>query len=399
MAIRFTLWLLVALLCGFGLVMVASTTAAMGSEPNQVNYSFLVKQLAAMGAGILGAWIVSRWLGTERLANPWWVAALVGGTILTLIAVLAVGREVNGAKRWIDVGPVNVQPSELAKVCIVIGLAWYAVRFAPLLRTTWYGILLPLGGFVLLAGPVYLTKDLGSVVVMAVVLSAMLAFAGARIWHFLGLVALIMPALVFQAAWSVGYRRDRMTAYLDPLNGDSPTSYHLKQSFIALGTGGVSGTGVGQGPSKLGFLPEKHTDFIFAVIGEEFGMIGGCCLAGAYLLLIGIGLHIAASSRDYHRRLLAVGATVVLGFQAFGNMLVVTGAVPTKGMTLPFISYGGTSVGVCLLLIGILDAVARGNAKDKSLTTTIRRGATARTARSITWHAYPPVEEVSGVRR
>jgi cell division protein FtsW len=146
--------------------------------------------------------------------------------------------------------------------------------------------------------------------------------------------------------------------------------------------------GLGEGSSKLGFVPEKHTDFIYAVVCEEFGFVGGMTLAAIYLALICTGMSIAANSRDLHRRLLAIGAVVVMGFQAFGNMLVVTGAVPTKGMTLPFISYGGTSVAVSLVLIGILDAVARANAKQELDTGTEafhERGAIIKTQKAIRW--------------
>ena len=387
---RFILWSLVAMLAGFGLVMIASTTANMsGAAANgAITYSFLYKQAAAMIAGLLGAWIVSRWIGAEGLRNSGWVWAGLGITIIALVGVLAVGRTVNGAKRWIDLGPVNLQPAELAKLAVVVGVAWYFTRFPHLVRTTFFGVIVPLLGFGLLAGLVYLTKDLGSVVVMAVVLSAMLVFAGVKVWQYLGLIGMALPLLAYQAAWSVGYRRDRMISFMDPLNSEGPTAYHLTKSFIAIGSGGVWGVGLGEGSSKLGFLPEKHTDFIYAVVCEEFGMVGGLTLATVYLGLVCTGMFIAANSRDLHRRLLAIGATVVIGFQAFGNMLVVTGAVPTKGMTLPFISYGGSSVAICLIFIGILDAVARANATEQQLTGGtgfMERGAVIKTRKALRW--------------
>jgi cell division protein FtsW len=245
----------------------------------------------------------------------------------------------------------------------------------------------PLLGFAAIAGAVYATKDLGSVVVMGVVLTAMIAFAGASLWYYLALVVMILPLGVWQAAWSVGYRRDRMTSFLDPLHMDGPTAYHLKQSFIAIGSGGLTGAGAGQGVSKLDYLPEHHTDFIYAVVCEEYGLIGGLGLAGVYLALIATGLAIAWQASDLHRRLLALGATVVIGFQAFGNMLVATGAVPTKGMTLPFISYGGTSVFCCLVLVGLIDAVARAEARARAADPLrpSRIGASIRTQKAWRW--------------
>ena len=388
---RFVLWSLVALLCGFGLVMIASTTATLtGSQAaGVITYGFLLKQAVAMAAGVVGAYVLSRWIGADGLRSNGWVLVALGATVLALVAVLAVGRTVNGAKRWIDLGPINLQPAEMAKLAVVIGVAWYFTRFPHLVRTTFYGVIVPLLGFGMLAGLVYMTKDLGSVVVMAVVLSAMLVFAGVKVWQYAGICLAALPLLAYQAAWSVGYRRDRMLSFIDPLSGDGPTAYHLKQSFIAIGSGGFWGVGLGEGSSKLGFVPEKHTDFIYAVVCEEFGLLGGMVLATIYLALICTGMFIAANSRDLHRRLLAVGATVVIGFQAFGNMLVVTGAVPTKGMTLPFISYGGSSVAICLVLIGILDAVARANASDQLLTGATtgfgQRGAVIKTQKAIRW--------------
>ena len=388
---RFVLWSLVALLCGFGLVMIASTTATLtgkGGDPGVITYAFLYKQAVAMFAGVLGAWILARFIGSDGLRNQWWVLLAIGTTVLALIAVLAIGRTVNGAKRWIDLGPINLQPAELAKLSVVIGVAWYFTRFPHLVRTTFYGVIVPLLGFGVMATLVYMTKDLGSVVVMGVVLSAMLVFAGVKVWQYLGIIGMALPLLAYQAAWSVGYRRDRMLSFMDPLTGEGPTAYHLKQSFIAIGSGGVWGVGLGEGSSKLGFVPEKHTDFIYAVVCEEFGLAGGLGLAAIYLGLICTGMYIAAQSRDLHRRLLAIGATVVIGFQAFGNMLVVTGSVPTKGMTLPFISYGGSSVAICLVLIGILDAVARANTHELSLTGAtglMPRGAVIKTQKAIRW--------------
>ena len=388
---RFVLWSLVALLCGFGLVMIASTTATLtgkGNDSGAITYAFLYKQAVAMCAGVIGGWILARFIGADGLRQHWWVLFVLGSTVLALIAVLAIGRTVNGAKRWIDLGPINLQPAEMAKLSVVIGIAWYFTRFPHLVRTTFYGVIVPLLGFGVLAILVYMTKDLGSVVVMGVVLSAMLVFAGVKVWQYLGLIGMALPLLAYQAAWSVGYRRDRMLSFMDPLSGEGPTAYHLKQAFIAIGSGGMWGVGLGEGSSKLGFVPEKHTDFIYAVVCEEFGLAGGLGLALIYFGLISTGMYIAAQSHDLHRRLLAVGATVVIGFQAFGNMLVVTGSVPTKGMTLPFISYGGSSVAICLVLIGILDAVARANAKELALTGAtglMPRGAIIKTQKAIRW--------------
>jgi cell division protein FtsW len=386
--LRIQLWFLVVVLCCFGLVMITSTTAmgtnVVAAGGDGITYSFLIKQAIAMAVGAVGALIISG-MGAERLRQGWVVALVVVTALGSLALVHVVGREINGAKRWIDLGPINLQPAELAKFALVIAAAWHLSRVAERVRSSWYGVVLPLMGFGLVAGMVYLTKDLGSVVVMGVVLAAMLVFAGAPWWYLVSVGGLSMPALLYYTVFQVAYRRDRMLAFIDPWNADGPAGYHLRQSFIAIGTGGLFGVGLGQSTAKMSFLPEKHTDFIYAVICEELGLIGALGVAAAFLLLVYTGLMIAAQARDRHLRLLAIGSTMVIGTQAFWNMLVVVGAVPTKGLTLPFISYGGSSVLVCLALVGVLDAVAQANVRAVNRTTGSRIGAAVRSDKAWRW--------------
>jgi cell division protein FtsW len=389
--LRVQLWFLVVVLCCFGLVMIASTTAmgtnVVSAGASGITYSFLIKQAIAMAAGAVAAMVISG-MGAERLRQGWVVALVVVGALGSLCLVHVLGREINGAKRWIDLGPINLQPAELAKFALVIAAAWHLARVAERVRSSWYGVLLPLIGFALVAGLVYLTKDLGSVVVMAVVLGAMILFAGAPWWYLVGMGALCTPTLLYYTVFQVAYRRDRLLAFLDPWNSEGPAAYHLRQSFIAIGSGGLFGVGLGQSTAKLSFLPEKHTDFIFAVISEELGLVGALALAGVYLVLVVTGLMIAAQAKDRYLRLLAVGATMVLGTQAFWNMMVVTGAVPTKGLTLPFVSYGGSSVLVCLALIGLLDAVAYANVlANRGSHTSTRIGAAVRGEKAWRWQS------------
>lgn len=364
--LRIALAVIVAALCGFGLVMIASTTVigtAAGRADGTVTYAFLVRQGLAMAAGVLGALAIVL-IGARRLADWRLALPIVGIAVLSLMAVLAVGRSINGARRWIDLGPVNVQPAEIAKLALVVVVAWLLGRAAERVRTFRHGLLAPLIAFAVLGGLVYATKDLGSVVVMGVVLLAMMLMAGAPWGKLCAIGAAALPLAAYLAVWEVSYRRERFFAFLDPWSADGPAAYHLQQSFLAIGSGGTTGVGLGDGGAKLAFLPERHTDFIYAVICEEFGMVGGLGVAVAFLALVVVGLAIAHQSRDLPRRLLATGAVTILGTQAFWNMLVVTGALPTKGLTLPFISYGGSSVAVCLVLVGILDACARANARE-----------------------------------
>jgi cell division protein FtsW len=380
--LRFQLWAIVGILCGFGLVMIASTTGTMAGKGGGITYSYIFKQAAAMAIGVALAVAVSA-LSVDRWRNGWFVALAVVGTVGALIAALTLGRSIKGSTRWIDLGPVNLQPAELAKFAVVVAAAWYFGKAAEKVRSYFHGVLLPLAGFAVIAGLIYLTRDLGSVLVLGIVLCAVLVYAGAPWLYFMTITLASAPAVIYVSVFSEAYRRDRILAFLNP---EGPEAYHLRQSFIAIASGGLFGVGLGESSTRLAFLPEKHTDFIYAVICEEFGMAGALAVALAFLALVVTGMLIAANTRDLHQRLLAIGATMVLGIQAFWNMLVVTGAVPTKGLTLPFISYGGSSVVVCLALIGILDAVARANAGEPLRGhTTTRIGAAIRTGRSLRW--------------
>ncbi|MBA2480377.1 MAG: FtsW/RodA/SpoVE family cell cycle protein [Planctomycetes bacterium] len=383
--LRFQLWGIVGILCGFGLVMIASTTGTMAGKGGGITYSYIFKQAAAMGIGLMIAIAVSA-ISVDRWRNGWLVTVAVVVTICALVAALGMGRSIKGATRWIDLGPVNLQPAELAKFAVVVAAAWHFGKADEKVRSYFHGVLLPLAGFAVIAGLIYLTRDLGSVLVLGMVLCAVLAYAGAPWLYFMTISLASAPALLYVTVFSEAYRRDRILAFLDPDKYDGPAAYHLRQSFIAIGSGGLFGVGLGESSTKLAFLPEKHTDFIYAVICEEFGMAGALSIAVAFLMLVVTGLLIAANTRDLHQRLLAIGATMILGIQGFWNMLVVTGAVPTKGLTLPFISYGGSSVVVCLALVGLLDAVARANVQEPLRGhTTSRIGAAIRTGRSLRW--------------
>jgi cell division protein FtsW len=389
--LRLQLWILVACLCGFGLVMIASTTGTMGGKNDAITYSYIIKQAAAMGIGVLAAVVISM-IGAERWRDGRLVAFVVACTLLILASVLVVGRSVNGARRWIEIGPINIQPAELAKFALVIAAAWHFDRAAEKVRSYFHGVLMPLAGFAVVAGLIYATKDLGTIVVLGFVLCAMLIYANAPWLYFLVVSLAVAPAGIYVTVYGEGYRHDRILAFLNPMVYEGPAAYHLRQSFIAIGSGGVFGVGLGQSTLQNATLPERHNDFIYAVICQEFGMVGGLLVAFFFLLLVFTGLMIAARARSPGQRLLAIGASMALGVQAFWNMLVVTGAVPTKGLTLPFISYGGSSVMVCLALIGLLDAVARA-AEPLPLrggTTSLRIGARIRSEKALRWETEKP---------
>ena len=356
--LRFMLWALTFIFCGLGLVMTAST-ATLATDGEAFTYSFVIKQAAAMGVGLLCASFFS-YVGPDFLRRNAVVGLLGLGILVTLAVTPFIGVNRYGATRWINLGPVMVQPAEIAKLVLIVVMAWYLVRVEERVRVSWNGVLMPMIGFAILALLVYRTKDLGSVVIMAGVVWVMLFYAGAN-WLYgtvLGLGA--MPIVVYYAVYKTAYRNERILAFMDPWDPSNSAGYHLRQSFTAIGNGGEAGLGIGQGVmSKYQFLPEDSTDFVYAVIGEELGFIGTTGVAVGFLLLVCVGMWIAHLTKSRHHRLLVIGCSVLIGMQAFANMMVVIGLVPTKGLTLPFISYGGSSVAICCMLIGIIDGVAR----------------------------------------
>ena len=356
--LRLSLLLLTLALCGLGLVMVGSTTTIRGAVDSALNFRALNIQSAALIIGSVIAVVISL-CGLNFLRKGWLLYSVTAVVLLMLAVAPFVAAPVNGAYRWFDVGPIKIQPAELAKIILILFAAAYLVKQQERVRVHWHGVLVPLMGFGFVALLVYRTQDLGSVVVMGSVLYVMMFFARARWIYFTLLGIASLPLLLYVTVFSEGYRRDRMLAFWDPWAVEGPAAHHLQQAQMAIGSGGTHGMGLGQGASKQGFLPEFHTDFIYAIICEELGMIGGVIVVLAYLLYIMVGLGIAHRCGNGYARLVAVGATILLGFQAFWNMLVVTNTVPTKGLTLPFISYGGTSLVVSLILVGLLDAAAR----------------------------------------
>ncbi len=371
-SLRVMLWLVTGIISLFGLVMVVSTTAGSHATDG-ANYGFIIRQIAALIIGVIGAACLS-YFGTVRMRKLWFVSLIMLVTIGMLCAVQVIGLEVNGARRWLDLGPINVQPAELAKLTLIVVLAWQLNHVAEKVRLHWHGVLVPMILFGIAAVLVYMTRDLGSVLVMAGVVWTMLFFAKAR-WLYVTMVGLgMLPLVAYFAVFDTYYRFMRINAFMNPWDSTNAATYHLQQSFIAIGSGGMHGVGLGQAST---FLPEDHTDFIFARICQETGMIGALILIALYFLFVVIGLSIANHTRDRHQRLLAVGATMVIGIQAFWNVMVVVGAVPTKGLTLPFVSYGGTSMVVCMLAVGILDAVISNpiRLEDRLMSQTARLGA------------------------
>lgn len=347
-----TVLLLAVTLTCIGVVMVYSSSAIMAAERFNDGFYFLKRQLVytLVGFAMMAAATYFNYQNWRKLA----VITLLGSIVLlALLFVPGLGVRVGGALRWLRLPGFNLQPAELVKLGLVLYLAHSLTRKKEMVRSFCKGYLPYM--IVLAALLLLLLKqpDLGSAMIIAGVALSMLIVAGVRWLYVLATVISAMPALYF-LVMNVEYRRRRIMAFLDPWDDPFDTGFQIIQSLVAFGNGGVFGQGLGTGQQKLFYLPEAHTDFIFSVIGEELGLVGVLLVAALFLMLVLCGIRIALQCQDPFGRNLAFGVSLLLGLEAFVNIAVCTGLLPTKGLALPFISYGGTSLVVCLVAVGIL---------------------------------------------
>ena len=337
-----------ALLAG-GVVMVASASAPGGG--------LLARHLSALAVA-LGAGVMAFWVRTEfwRRAAP----LLMLAALALLALVLAVGIDVNGSRRWLAVGALRVQPSELAKLCIVVFTAAFIARHRERLGNARVAAV-PAAVLVAVAVLLLLEPDLGAALVAAGVVAALLLLGGVRMAHFaIGAAAAAVAAAV--AVVAADYRLERLLAMLNPWSDPYGSGYQLVQAFIAFGRGELFGVGLGAGIQKLFYLPHATNDFLLAVVGEELGLAGTLTVMALFAVLLWRGFTIAARARDsgwFFESLLAAGMTLLLALQAVINIGVNLGLLPTKGLTLPLMSYGGSSLVVCCMAAGIILAVDR----------------------------------------
>jgi rod shape determining protein RodA len=345
------LWALLLSACG--LVAVASATLRTPDAHGDLAHQavFLVAGIAVMIALSFTDYHI--WY---RFSKPIYAVAL-----LMLAAVAFAGHSALGAQRWIGVGPFVFQPSEPAKLMVTLSVA--AILANPK-RTykKWWDVLVPIGAVVVPAVLVLKQPDLGTALVLVAILTAMLFFALPRLAQFgayaAGVVA-VGAAGVLSPFFLKGYQRQRLLVFLDPRHDPQGAGWSLIQSKIAVGSGGLAGKGLFNGTqTQLGFVPEHATDFIFTVVGEEFGFIGSIVLLALYALLIGLGLGIAAGARDKFGQLVAVGIVAMFAFHVLVNVGMTLGIMPVTGIPLPFISYGGSSLVTCLASVGVLLNVA-----------------------------------------
>lgn len=366
----FLIFLSVLLLLGIGIIMVFSSSQYVAYyqtyDPGLKTgdaFVFLRRQLFNALLGIIAMVFVMK-INYQKLkifAKP---GIIISFILLAVILIKGVGIEINGATRWLGVGPFQIQPSEIFKLALVLFLAKYLSERQHLMKSFKEGLLLPLalmGGACLL---IMKQPDLGTAMTIAGTTIVMLWAAGARKSHMAMLVAaglvLVVAAIVLEP-----YRMARIFAFLDPWQDPQDTGFQTVQSLLAIGSGGLAGVGLGYGRAKMFYLPERHTDFIFAVIAEELGFIGGTAVILLFLLFVWRGLKVAVSSPESFGSLLAVGVTSMVGIQAIINLGVVTGSLPVTGITLPFISYGGSSLLFSLAGVGLLLNVSRYAGSDR----------------------------------
>jgi cell division protein FtsW len=336
----------------FGIIMVYSASAQLAAKRYHNSFYFAQKQLIFAFFGTL-VMIAFRFIPYQKLQK--WVYWLLGGCLLALILVLipGIGSRMGGASRWFRFGGISLQPAEFSKLILVIFLAYSMTHHQDQMKDLFKGFLFHWGVVGLFILLILMEPDLGMAISLILITGIMLFVGGVRIKH-LALSIFPMIPMAYLLVWRVPYRRLRVLSYLDPWKDPLGSGFHLKHSFLAFGSGGLGGQGLGGSQQKLFYLPEPHTDFIFSIVGEELGFIGVAIIATLYLILIIRSLQLALRGKDLFGIYLVVGITVMIGFQALINMLVVMGLLPTKGLTLPFLSYGGSSLLLNMICVGIL---------------------------------------------
>lgn len=344
-------------LLGIGFIMVYSSSAVRGYIQYDDPYHYLKMEILWVTMGLVTMFISMvvdlRWV--RKFAKPALILAIV---LLIAVKVPGIGRRVNGADRWIGLGPMSIQPSEVIKLSMVLMMSHLLALNPHKIESFRKGVLPILGLMGVIAGLIMLQPDLGTTLVIAATTFFLLIAAGAKTWHIMALGGTGL-GLVVAAIAAAPYRMRRIFAFLDPWADPLGNGYQTIQSLLALGPGGLFGLGLGQSRQKFLYLPENHTDFIFAMIGEELGFIGASLVVLIFFLFAWRGFRVAMRAPDPFMGFLAVGLTAMVSIQAMINMGVVSGLLPVTGITLPFISYGGTSLVFTMLGVGVLLNISR----------------------------------------
>ncbi|MDR7420084.1 MAG: putative lipid II flippase FtsW [Armatimonadota bacterium] len=339
-------------LLSIGLVMVYSASSVVAYERLSDSAYFFKRQAAWAGLGLVALW-VARGIYYERLRRLAVPLLFVSVVLLAAVLIPGIGREAGGARRWITAGPLSFQPVEIAKLGVLLYVAQFAARRGAGIRNLARGVVPPLVVTALCAALVLKQPDMGSAMMLVAVTMLVLFLAGARVAH-LALVLAAAAPFIAAAVVLAHYRLQRILGFLDPWSDPQGRGFHVIQSLLAFGSGGVLGVGLGASSQKFFYLPERHTDFIFSIIGEELGLLGTGGLLALFALFTYRGFSIARAAPDRFSALLAAGITATVTGQALLNMGVATGLLPVTGIPLPFVSFGGSSLGMMMIKVGIL---------------------------------------------
>lgn len=348
------IWLLTILflLLGFGSVMIYSTSAIYAEEQYKDSLFFLKRHLTWIGIGLAGMLIMRR-IDYHILKRFSKVLFFFSIFLLAAVYVPGIGRSAGGARRWLFFKGLNFQPSEVAKLALLIYLSDILTRKQRWMQELWKGLVPPLVVIGIMVGLILLQPDLGTSAAMGIVAFIMLFVAGVKFKYLVTLGLSAMPFL-YVFIFSTPYRRNRIMSFVNPWKDPEGIGFQIVQSFLALGSGGMFGVGLGQSRQKLFYLPAAHTDFIFSIIGEELGIFGTLLVLFLFTVMIWFGMRICFNALDLYGHLLSLGIVSTIALQVIINIGVVTGSFPTKGLPLPFISYGGSCMAVYLMAIGIL---------------------------------------------
>ena len=343
------------LLLGIGIIAVYSSSALISEVTYGGSLRFLTSHLLAIACGlVLALGVLSVPFERLRRCAPWFF--LVSVALLLLVDLF--GQEAGGATRWFRIGRWSLQPSEFAQLSLIVYLADLLARRVDRIQDFWKGLMPPLLATGIAAGLVLIQPDLGTTIAMGAVSLLLLVVAKAR-WHHLAAVIAVAAVVLVVLIAGEEYRRRRILAFLNPWADPQGSGYQIIQSYLSLASGGLAGLGIGGSLQKLFFLPNAHTDFIFAIIGEELGLIGTTAVLGLFALFLLCGFRIALAANDLFSKYLVCGIVGMIGLETMVNIAVVTGLLPTKGLPLPLISYGGSSMMMNLIACALLVHASR----------------------------------------
>jgi len=354
---RSTLLLIVMILMAIGIIMIYSTSAIYANDRMHDSLYFLKRHLIYLVGGLF-MMLVAMGIDIQTLrkfSKPIMLASII---LLILVLIPHIGRETAGARRWFKIGLLNFQPSEFAKIAILVYLADLLARKEKVAKSFLYGYLPPMLVLGLVLGLVLLEPDLGTAIAISIIGMLMLFVNGIRPSYIFASLLASIPAL-YILLFRVPYRRKRMMIFLNPWSDKRGAGFQIIQSFIALGSGGLLGVGLGQSRQKLFYLPASHTDFIFSIIGEELGFIGAASVVVLFILFVWEGMKITFRASGQFEKLLSMALVCLIALEAVINIGVTAGVLPTKGLPLPFISYGGTSLMFHLTAVGLLLNIAK----------------------------------------